>query len=149
MLEPWQVLSLPSVTDKRGTLIPINLGIPLERVFILEILPEQSRGDHAFREGTQLIMPIRGSVNVSLHDGSNWSHFDLNKSTSALKISPHVWRRITAGSDGAAVLVIDSYPFNENNFIRDFPQFLALHEEGLSSLKNAPCAKIFKEAEQS
>jgi hypothetical protein len=130
MLATWQLLSLPSVVDTRGTLIPVDplttLGVPIGRCFVLDIYPGHSRGDHACKEGTQLIIPIRGNVKVSLHDGSLWTHLELHPPTSALKIGPLIWRSVSAATEGGLVLVVDSSPFNETNFIREFSDFQAM-----------------------
>src|SRR5215831_11828231 len=75
-------LPLPHVQDERGTLTVCessNLPFRIERVFFVSDVPASgSRGDHAHRYASQILIPSAGRFCVDLSDGNRTASFDLD-----------------------------------------------------------------------
>ena len=114
--------------DERGNLAVIEKDvIPFEikRVYYLYDVPSDAfRGGHAHKELYQFLIPLSGSFDVSLKDGKNERIIALNKPNKGLLIVPGIWREIDNFSSGAVCLVLASREFNEQDYIRDFEEFI-------------------------
>lgn len=104
-----------------------TLPFRIRRVYYLYDVPGgESRGGHAHRALKQLILAVSGSFCVKLDDGSNKISFDLNKPFQGLLIVPGIWREISDFSSGAVCLVMASELYSENDYIRNYEEFLNL-----------------------
>jgi dTDP-4-dehydrorhamnose 3,5-epimerase-like enzyme len=122
------ILDIPKIEDSRGNLsiiesdtIPFNI----KRVYYLYDVPSNaSRGGHAHKKLWQLLIPLSGSFDVILKDGSNEKVVTLNKPNKGLLIKNHIWRELDNFSSGVVCLVIASEEFNESDYIRDYDEFV-------------------------
>ncbi|WP_340154258.1 FdtA/QdtA family cupin domain-containing protein [uncultured Winogradskyella sp.] len=123
------ILEIPRVHDERGLLAVIEketIPFKIERVYYLYDVPSDAfRGGHAHKELYQLIIPLSGSFNVLLKDGEESKTINLNKPHKGLLIVPGIWREIDNFSSGCVCLVLASSVYNEDDYIRDFNEFLA------------------------
>ncbi|RZJ36274.1 MAG: WxcM-like domain-containing protein [Flavobacterium sp.] len=123
-----EIISLPKIEDLRGNIAVIeNEAIPFEikRVYYLFDVPSSARrGGHAHKELWELLIPLSGSFDVVLNDGSQTKTVTLNKPDKGLLIRSNIWRELENFSSGSVCLVIASEVFNESDYIRDFDQFL-------------------------
>jgi len=128
-LSDIEIIEIPRVHDERGLLAVIEGGtIPfkIERVYYLYDVPSDAfRGGHAHRELYQLIIPLSGSFDVHLKDGSTTQIINLNKPHKGLLIVPGIWREIDNFSSGCVCLVLASAEYKEDDYIRKFDDFLA------------------------
>lgn len=124
-----QIIDLPRFTDPRGNLSVIegNKEFPfdIKRVYYTYDVPGgESRADHAHKTLTQLMIAVGGSFTVTLDDGTEKKSFLLNKPYQGLVINPGIWRQLTDFSSGAVCLVICSEYFDEDDYIRDYSEFM-------------------------
>ena len=87
--------------------------VPFEvkRIYYLYGIPEtQDRGAHAHKELFQLLLAASGSFNVELDDGKNKKK--------------GIWRNLTGFSFGSVVLVLASEYYTEDDYIRNYDEFL-------------------------
>ncbi|MGH2666369.1 sugar 3,4-ketoisomerase [Flavobacterium sp.] len=123
-----EIIEIPKIEDYRGNIAVIeNDVVPFEikRVYYLFDVPSNAkRGGHAHKELFQLLLPLSGSFDVVLHDGENQQKITLNKPDKGLLIKPKTWRELDNFSSGAVCLVISSDVFKEEDYIRDFNEFL-------------------------
>tara|TARA_R110002049_G_scaffold6044_3_gene39634 strand:- start:36651 stop:37061 length:411 start_codon:yes stop_codon:yes gene_type:complete len=123
------ILEIPRVHDERGLLAVIEketIPFKIERVYYLYDVPSDAfRGGHAHKELYQLIIPLSGSFNVLLKDGKESKTINLNKPHKGLLIVPGIWREIDNFSSGCVCLVLASSVYNEDDYIRNFRDFLA------------------------
>jgi dTDP-4-dehydrorhamnose 3,5-epimerase-like enzyme len=124
-----QLLKIPVVEDTRGNLAFIqNDVLPFEfkRVYYLFDVPSNSfRGSHAHIDQSEVLIALSGSFDVVLNDGFEKKSFLLNKPNIGLYIPTGMWRELENFSSGAVCLVFASGTYNEQDYIRDFDQFLA------------------------
>ncbi len=124
-----QIIELPIVHDVRGNLTVVEGGdqVPfsIERIYYLYDVPGGSaRGGHGHLKLQQLIIAMSGSFDVSVHDGHTERKFTLNRSYRGLLIPPMSWRTLDNFSSGAVCLVLASRKYEEDDYIRDFSEFI-------------------------
>lgn len=127
---------MPVIRDMRGNLSAreFERGIPFvpQRYFIVTDVPSKEvRGEHAHRECQQLLVCIRGAVQVVADDGTNREEFLLDSPEVAVYVPPMVWCTQYRYTHDAALLVLASKPYDADDYIRDYDQFLhARHQAG-------------------
>lgn len=125
-----QRVQIPTVRDPRGSLsfVQGNRDIPFEirRVYYLHDIPfNSSRGGHAHRQLHQAIIALTGGFTVRTHDGRTWSEDHLANPAEALLLPPMTWRELTHFTSGAVCMILASDYYDEADYIRTFPSFLA------------------------
>jgi dTDP-4-dehydrorhamnose 3,5-epimerase-like enzyme len=127
-LQNCKLLSIPKIEDPRGNLSVIeNNVIPFEmkRVYYLYDIPSGAeRGGHSHKEQQEFLIALSGSFDVVLNDGQKENVVTLNKPFEGLLISNGIWRELKNFSSGAVCLVIASDVFSEEDYIREFVNFL-------------------------
>ncbi|MFT6905648.1 MAG: hypothetical protein ACJAS1_002305 [Oleiphilaceae bacterium] len=133
-LENCSRIDLPKISDVRGNLSFVEGGehIPfdIKRVYYLYDVPGGSdRGSHAHKGLHQFIIAMSGSFDVVLDDGENEKRFHLNRSHYGLYVCPMMWRYLDNFSSGAVCMVLASECYEEEDYIRDYDEFLKLAME--------------------
>ncbi|WP_459926122.1 sugar 3,4-ketoisomerase [Flavobacterium covae] len=123
-----RIISIPKIEDTRGNLGIIEgntLPFPIKRVYYLFDVPSSaSRGGHAHKEQLEFLVSISGSFDVLLDDGITKERITLNKPDKGLLIPTKIWRELDNFSSGAVCLVISSDEFHEDDYIRDYTDFV-------------------------
>jgi hypothetical protein len=70
------------------------------------------------------MIPISGSFDVILDDGSQKRSVHLDKPNQALYICPMIWRDLCNFSQGAVCLVLASEKYNEADYYREYGDFI-------------------------
>ena len=111
----------------------VEIPFDVKRVYYLYDIPgEESRGAHAHKELYQLIMALNGSFDVVLDDGNNKRRFTLSSPDKALLVVPGMWRDLENFSSQQTVcLVLASMTYSEEDYIREYEQFLVFKKEQL------------------
>lgn len=128
-LDEVKILNLPKFEDARGNLsfIEEDAHIPFQikrTYWIYDVPGGQERGGHAFREQQELIVALSGSFDVVVDDGSSIKTFSLNRSYYGLYIPAGLWRTMVNFSTNALAMVVSSTSYSENDYIRDYNDFL-------------------------
>ncbi|RMH40983.1 MAG: WxcM-like domain-containing protein, partial [Gammaproteobacteria bacterium] len=66
-----------------------------------------------------------GSFDVVLDDGEKKKRFHLNRSYYGLYVCPMMWRLLDNFSSGAVCMVLASERFDEDDYIRDYQEFIS------------------------
>lgn len=116
-------------SDRKGNLTVVENGITVpfdvKRTYYLYDVPGgESRGGHAHRDLSQLIVAASGSFTVTLDDGQVKRTFLLNRPYQGLYIVPGIWRTLDDFSSGAVCLVLASDIYTEDDYIRHYDEFI-------------------------
>jgi hypothetical protein len=122
-------IELPKITDPRGnlTFIEQERHVPFEikRVYYLYDVPGgATRAGHAHKTLQQVLIAIAGSFDVLLDDGKAKQRYQMNRSYCGLYVYPLTWRVIDNFSSGAVCLSIVSELYDENDYLRNYNEFL-------------------------
>lgn len=125
------IFELPKMVDPRGnlTFVESNKHIPfnLRRVFYIYGVPEgESRGAHAHKELHQMLICIAGKFKVSIDDGKTQKIVTLDCPWKGLHIPPMIWASEVDFSAGAVCLVLTSDYYSEDDYIRNYEEYLQL-----------------------
>lgn len=116
-------------SERKGNISVVENGkdVPFDvkRTYYLYDVPGgESRGGHAHKELTQLIIAASGSFTVTLDDGHVKRTFTLNRPYQGLYVAPGIWRTLDDFSSGAVCLVLASEKYDASDYIRDYNEFL-------------------------
>ncbi len=132
-IDDCKILKLKKISDSRGNLTFIESGIDInfeiKRVYYIYDIPSgQYRGAHAHKNLEQLMIAVSGSFDVIVDDGGNKKTFTLNNPAFGLYIPKMIWREMNNFSTGSVCLVLASDHYDENDYIRDYKEFLKQRE---------------------
>ena len=123
-----KLIDIPEISDPRGNLAVIEKDVvpfEIKRVYYLYDVPSDAyRGGHAHKKQLELLIALSGSFDVVLDDAKNKSKVMLNKPNRGLLIPTGIWRELDGFSSGAVCLVLASDEFDENDYIRNYDEFL-------------------------
>lgn len=117
-------------SDRKGNISVVQNGdtVPFDvkRVYYLYDVPGgESRGAHAHKALSQLIVAASGSFRVTLDDGNVKRSFTLNRPYQGLYVKPSIWRDLDDFSSGAVCMVLASEKYDAEDYIRDYQEFVA------------------------
>ena len=121
-------------SDRKGKLTVVENGKTLpfdvKRVYYLYDVPGgESRGAHAHKELSQLIIAASGSFTVTLDDGKCKRSFFLNRPYQGLYVKPGMWRTLEDFSSGAVCMVLASDVYMASDYIRTYEDFKNFRNE--------------------
>lgn len=111
------------------TVVEDNNEIPfkIKRTFYIYDIPGgEARGGHSHYRLYQFLVAISGSFDIKLDDGLNKKTVTLNRPYEGLLIVPGIWDELCNFSSGAVCAVLVSDVYQENDYVRDYQQFLKL-----------------------
>ena len=124
-----ELMELPRIYDPGGNITPLHGGedLPFEirRVFYHYDIPGgESRGAHAHKVCHQLIVAAAGAFDVFLDDVREQRVVTLNRPYYGLHVLPGIWASQREFSSSSICLVLASELYDENDYIRDYDDFL-------------------------
>ena len=123
------IINLPKIVDERGNLTFIeeenHIPFKIKRVYwIYDVPGGQKRGGHAFKKQQEFIVALSGSFDVVVDNGTEQQTFSLNRSYYGLYIPNGLWREMNNFSTNSLALVLSSTEFSEEDYIRDYQNYL-------------------------
>lgn len=98
-----------------------------KRCFItFDVPPDQTRGQHAHKQCAQLLVCVSGHCRVAVDDGMRCEKFLLDRPSVGVYVPPLIWASEFDHSPGAALMVFASRPYEPDDYIREYDEFLAL-----------------------
>lgn len=125
-----KLIDLSKIIDpRRGnlTVVEQNIDVPFEikRAYWTYDVPSgESRGGHAHKQLQQLLVAMSGSFDVTLDNGQEKETVHLNHPYQGLLIPSMTWRTLEDFSSGAVCMVLASELYDEDDYIRNYEQFL-------------------------
>lgn len=119
------------VDPERGNLTVGEFGSELpfipHRFFLTYHIPRRTvRGEHAHRKCEQFLICVRGSCAVLVDDGRQKEEFILDRPTLGVYVPPMVWAVEHQHSWDSTLMVFASDPYDPDDYIRDYDEFLRL-----------------------
>lgn len=129
-----RIIDLPKIFDPRGSLTVAeglsNIPFSIARTYwVYDVPGGESRGGHAHKSCLEFIVAVSGCFNVTLDNGSEKETFFLNHPWQGLLVETNVWRTLDDFSSGAVCMVLASEPFSEEDYIREYEEFLKVKSE--------------------
>ena len=126
--------SLPNIPDMRGNLVvgefDDSLPFKPERMFMVYDVPNSKvRGAHAHKECHEFLIAAHGTVNVILDDGDQRREYCLSDPRTGLFMQAGIWGVQYKYSADAVMLVLASHPYEADDYIRDYNEFLSWKKE--------------------
>lgn len=123
------LIELPKIKNRSGNITAIenDIHIPfsINRVFYLYDIPGgENRGAHAHINCHQFLVAPSGSFEVLLDDGKAKKIVLLNQPYKGLHIPPGIWASEINFSSGSVCLVLASHKYDENDYLRDYSEYL-------------------------
>ncbi|CAH0534711.1 TDP-4-oxo-6-deoxy-alpha-D-glucose-3, 4-oxoisomerase [Vibrio stylophorae] len=124
------IIEFESFNDERGRLVSLesqkNIPFEIRRVYYLfENSGLFPRGMHAHKKLKQIVIALKGSCRFVLDDGSVREELILDDPTKGLLIDSFIWREMHDFSNDCVLCVIASEYFSEDDYIRNYEEFLA------------------------
>lgn len=128
-MEQPKIIQLPKIADSRGNLSVIeelkDIPFKIERTYwIYDVPGGEKRGGHAYRENQEFIVALSGSFDIVLDDGKEKKVFSLNRSYNGLYVPKGMWREMENFSTNSLALVLSSTKYDQEDYIRDYHEFL-------------------------
>ena len=123
-------IQFPTHTNDTGSLsffeAERHIPFPIRRVYyIYDVAPGARRGFHAHKNLRQVLFCIHGSCKILLDNGSEREVVPLTKASEGILVEGVVWREMFDFSDGAVLAVLASEYYDEDDYIRNYEDFLA------------------------
>lgn len=115
--------------DERGQLIAIeeqkDIPFSIKRVYYMYDTGEGVvRGHHAHKSLQQILVCVHGSCKIRLDNGREKKVVALEKPYEGLYVSNAMWREMYDFSSDAVLMVFASELYDEDDYIRDYEEFL-------------------------
>lgn len=120
---------LTQAIDLRGSLAAGDVGthVPFQpqRFFVVFGVPSaEVRGAHTHRECEQFLVCVSGSVHAIVDDGQSREEYRLDSPNLGLYMPKMTWGTQYRYSQDATLLVLASLPYDTEDYIRDYEEFL-------------------------
>ena len=117
--------------DDRGMLVALEeyKDIPFEIIrvyYMYDTKKNVHRGFHAHKSLEQILICIHGSCKVLLDNGTEKKIVSLEKPYEGLYIANNMWREMYDFSEDAVLMVLASEYYKEEDYIRDYNEFLRM-----------------------
>lgn len=110
-----------------------HIGFDVRRIYyIYGFEQSEIRGLHAHKKLQQMIIPLSGSFEINLLGHGNRYSFKMNNPNQGLRLPPGYWRILKNFSKDAICMVLASEEYQEEDYIRDFSEFLNFEKESMT-----------------
>lgn len=121
--------------DERGMLVALeeykDIPFEIKRVYYMyDTADGVHRGNHAHKSLEQILVCIHGNCKVLLDNGTEKKVIPLERPYEGLYISNNIWREMYDFSDDAVLMVLASDFYREEDYIRNYDEYLELVNSG-------------------
>lgn len=124
-----QLIDFKTLGDERGNLISLesNKNIPFDikrTYYIFDTQQGVSRGFHAHKKLTQILICVSGHCDILLDNGKQKEIINANQKNKGIIINPMIWHEMHNFSQDCVLLVLADDYYDESDYIRDYDEFL-------------------------
>ena len=124
------IVRLNSHSDARGRLIAAETtALPFDpkRLFLVDSVSSgAARGGHAHRSCHQLLVVVAGQMKVVVDDGRCARVVVMDTPQVGWYLPPMIWSMQFGHTNGAALLVMASHPYDRNDYVSDYAELVNL-----------------------
>lgn len=125
------LITFKPLGDERGSLIALeeNKAIPfnIKRVYYMFDLDKDiPRGFHAHKELQQVAICVQGNCKFVMDDGSCKEEIVITNNATGILIDKMVWHEMHEFSKDCILMVVASDIYDENDYIRNYEDFIEL-----------------------
>lgn len=134
-IDSCKIVNLPKFLDSRGNLSFVeqlnHIPFEIKRTYwIYDVPGGENRGGHAFRQNEEFIVALSGAFDVIVDDGTQKKTVTLNRSYYGLYVPAGLWREMENFSTNSVALEFGSIHYDEQDYIRDYAEYLKLKNNG-------------------
>lgn len=100
-----------------------GMPFPIARVFVVTAGVASSRGRHAHKRCSQVLVCLHGVCEVKCSDGDLEATYRLEDASHGLVIPPSIWAEQTYLAPETTLMVLCDHPYEAEDYIRDFDEF--------------------------
>ena len=120
--------------DERGQLVALeefkDIPFKIKRVYYMyDTVNGVVRGHHAHKSLKQILICIHGSCKILLDNGTEKKVVPLEKPYEGLYVANDMWHEMFEFSEGAVLMVLASDIYDENDYIRNYEEFLTFYRK--------------------
>lgn len=124
-----KLVEIPRYSDSRGTLRVFEstdtTKFSIDRVFyVMNVPPGTVRGEHANRDGDEMIIALNGHFTVRVKDGNRSEDFLLNSPDVGLFLPKMIWCELFQFTPDAICLVMAEGNYDSDRQISDFDAYV-------------------------
>lgn len=103
----------------------LDIPFAIKRVYYIHGAPKNTRrGAHAHKTLKQFLFCPYGSIKIILDDGKEKTEVALDDPSKGLVITPCIWRDMIWLIESSVLCVVASDYYNEDDYIRDYNEFM-------------------------
>ncbi len=115
--------------DERGQLVALeelkDIPFRIKRVYYMyDTVSNVVRGQHAHKTLEQILICIHGSCKIKLDNGKEKKEVLLERPYEGLYVANNMWREMYDFSSDAVLMVLASEIYDEEDYIRDYDEFI-------------------------
>lgn len=115
------------IKEENGQLSFLEMPFTVNRAFYVSgVRTGEVRGHHAHKGCHQLLICLKGAVNVVCDDGHKRVMYILDSPIKALHIPPMIWAEQYYHSEDTLLMGLASNHFDEDDYIRHYEGYLGL-----------------------
>jgi len=108
------------VAESQGNTVPF----PIARIFNVRAQKGITRGRHAHRACSQLLICTNGTIKVTCDNGKKTSTYILDEPNHGLLIKPGIWTKQKYIKENTVLTVLCDSLYDEKDYIRNYKDFL-------------------------
>ena len=131
-----KILRYSIYPEFNGTLIPFytNKHFPkyfkLRRFFLLYGKKKYSRADHAHKKCSQIIIPLRGKIYITIKSRKYSKKYILGVyKKNCLLVPPYNWIKINFQKNEDSLLTLCDFKYDKREYISNYQNFLKIIKE--------------------
>lgn len=130
-----KLVEIATIPDARGTLSVAEFEkdlpfLPRRCFYVYGVPAGRSRGEHAHRACEQFLICVSGSCHAIVDDGKHRAEVVLDRPGLGLYMPPMIWGTQYRYSDDAVLMVFASRPYENDDYVRSYGEFLDIATGG-------------------
>ena len=124
-----QLITVPKIEDDALLMFmegQKEIPFSIKRVYIITNCDSKlDRGHHSHKVTEQVLFCIKGCVDMYLDNSSSTELVTIDRPNIGIYLPPNLWHEMRNISKDAIMLVVASHKYDEQDYIRDYEEFIS------------------------